>query len=752
KVPLDVLFSFEFSPVPFSLCDNQYMDLMNQQKKSSVVDYLRQLYPSAFSSIDPTTANSKIFGMIIDGGSLLQTKPSSTNCTVYNYAKQLLKNVIIKQFNRYTRIDIVFDSPDSKNVKSFTQRHGNDENNIQNRYDLKMDDILETNHNHFIHNNRAVLAKCVRECWSQLELMKLLPQDKTLIVAGPDEDTIKLQQELLSPQIEEQLKSDHFEADTRMFLHLYDISVDDENMNGGRFCGIIIQATDTDVLLLSIAHSPTIPNVDIFLKSFNTYTKTITFINVKLIANKLKQQQIEPNILLVLHAISAVTQRRLLKILQRRHFFMHILQLQKKPLLAAEQLLLSCYLKNGIRCRRSSSCAPKTTATEERSTLNQLRKTTAIKGIKQTKQQIAGDLPPTSDAFNLHCFRAWKQVYTWKQAFETFINQLPLEDFGYENVDGRTRIKWITGAQQPSDPSLSTCACTSGCKKRCKCGSNGVKCTIFCKCVLEICQNRLPHDITQSNLILGMDDEDDDDFNSLIKNDDEADDSMQEEEEEFIQNMYKNEGERDDDDNYVGDPYSTQLQQTTANYSIQVPGQFSSLSSDHDYYALPRSLSLSNINDSFTTTLYCSSTTNLMPPPLSVTGSNTSFTNLSDINIENTPSRSSKKPVTASRRKSMSIICRSTQKAAGIGQTGQRSSVTKRKMVKARNDENSSPISTPTQIIPVKRLYIRKKTSNSTQNAGSSDIDKKLPVKRKNYKHCDVLADLGNNSEEQVHW
>ena len=61
--------------------------------------------------------------MIIDGGPLLEIRPLKTNGTIFDYAKQLLSNNIIPEFGTYDRIDIVFDSDQSKVIKSFIKRH-----------------------------------------------------------------------------------------------------------------------------------------------------------------------------------------------------------------------------------------------------------------------------------------------------------------------------------------------------------------------------------------------------------------------------------------------------------------------------------------------------------------------------------------------------------------------------------------------------------------------------------------------------
>ncbi|CAF1640755.1 unnamed protein product, partial [Didymodactylos carnosus] len=102
------LFAHEFTPAPLSLCDNHNCELMNQQKKSGAIEFLKEQFPSAFLSSCPKITGS--CALVIDGGSLLETRPASRNTTVRNYALQLLNTVIKYNFQQYERIDVIFDS------------------------------------------------------------------------------------------------------------------------------------------------------------------------------------------------------------------------------------------------------------------------------------------------------------------------------------------------------------------------------------------------------------------------------------------------------------------------------------------------------------------------------------------------------------------------------------------------------------------------------------------------------------------
>ncbi|CAF1137322.1 unnamed protein product [Didymodactylos carnosus] len=549
ELRLDSLFSFEFSPAPFSLCDSQNINFFNQQKKSSIVDYFKEQFPTAFSTTESTITNNSNYASIIDGGSLLEIKPLTANCTVYDYAKQLFEKTILPQFKSFYRIDIIFDSAKSRSVKSFTKRHGNDDNS-QEKYDLKIDDILETRYHHFVHKNRAALAQRLRDCWCQPTLFELIPNNKIVVVAGPDTEAVALKKNKM-PLTKELLESEHVEADTRLFLHVYDIRADEED-HDRRCDGILVQAADTDIILLSIAFSKLIKIMQIpnfVIKSFNTCTKTHTFIDITKIGKQLLDRiQIKPSVLLVLHGLSGCDSTSFIKNITKINFFRTYFnnpQLYKQlidfgesttviqqPLEAAEQLLISCYTNKNAGVGSKSSLE---TTTQQFTSLDQLRKSMAITFFKQkTKKSIALDLLPTTDAFYLHCERAWKQVYIWKNSFEPYLVEMPEEQYGYEKVNDQISIKWRSKPPMPANVSLSTCGkCVSGCK-RCKCGSNGLRCTIYCQCSRDKCTNGSNIQHVQSiSIDRFYDDEEDDDGDDDISDEEEE----EEEKEEFIKNL-----------------------------------------------------------------------------------------------------------------------------------------------------------------------------------------------------------------------
>lgn len=89
----------EFSATSIALCDSRNGDLFNQQTKATAVNFLRDLYPSAFHSSYPQSVSNS--AIIIDGGSLLETKPLPYCRTVWDYSEQLLKYTIGNLFKEH---------------------------------------------------------------------------------------------------------------------------------------------------------------------------------------------------------------------------------------------------------------------------------------------------------------------------------------------------------------------------------------------------------------------------------------------------------------------------------------------------------------------------------------------------------------------------------------------------------------------------------------------------------------------------
>ncbi|CAF1084962.1 unnamed protein product, partial [Rotaria sp. Silwood1] len=392
NITLSSVFSHEFTIAPLSLCDLRDYNIMYQQNKSSIIDYIKSQFSTSFSSSPPSIHETQ--ALIIDGRSILQIKPVGKRVTVRQYANQLLKMIIVYNFNSFNRIDVVFDSPS---------------------YDLKCDDVFDSDYHQLVMNNEAIIASRIRECWSASTSIQALPDGKVLVIAGPDESSVTLKK-YCDPINDYLLVSNHAEAATRLFIHAQAISY--ENIKS-----IVCQSYDTDVIILGIAHALSLDVNNFFIKSFNTKGKFYTYINIREIALAIKKKfLIDPIILLVIHALSV------------------------DGISCAERLLLDCY-----------------SYTNTASSLDDLRATVASSSFKQNRASfVAPTLPPTSDAFYFHCQRAARQIQIWSQVYQSDMTIQTVENSeGYEIRQNDVQLKWLSLSCFPTDDRLSNSISTS---------------------------------------------------------------------------------------------------------------------------------------------------------------------------------------------------------------------------------------------------------------------------------------------------
>lgn len=93
-------------------------------------------------------------------------------------------------------------------------------------------------------------------------------------------------------------------------------------------------------------------------------------------------------------------------------------------------------------------------------------------------------LPPTSDAAQWHIRRAHYQALVWRQANKTNPILPPIEEMGWDVINGHLEPKLMSVAAIPKSCSLMvTCRCKCGCNtSKCSCRSAGLLCTGGCKC------------------------------------------------------------------------------------------------------------------------------------------------------------------------------------------------------------------------------------------------------------------------------
>ncbi|CAF4958920.1 unnamed protein product, partial [Rotaria sp. Silwood1] len=171
------------------------LDKLVEEKLFSLdTNNVTQLFTGIYSTYFLTTNQQQ--ALVIDGSSLLHIYPRAGS-NVFEYAIYLLVEHITPLFIDYSRIDIIFDSSRSQDLKSFIHRHSN-KNTTQPKYDrIVRSSLLPTGkkYQNFVASNRAVLATAVIECWKDTEATEKLPLGSVLVLAGPLETAIKLEKD-----------------------------------------------------------------------------------------------------------------------------------------------------------------------------------------------------------------------------------------------------------------------------------------------------------------------------------------------------------------------------------------------------------------------------------------------------------------------------------------------------------------------------------------------------------------------------
>ncbi|CAF0914861.1 unnamed protein product [Didymodactylos carnosus] len=195
---LNDIFIHEFTEQPVLLCNRKKPKLLYQLTKAVLQKYLQEKFGMAFLEPPNWTLHPHESALIIDGALLLQVTTSECHGSTLTSAQYIM----------------------------------NEESIL----------CVGEDYNKLLRDNRAVVAKAVRDAW--LKLCLKIPADKVLYVAGLDEEAFMINSSgfILIPE----LQSNQNEADTRIFLHIQHIQ------SFQHISQATIQATDTDVLVLAI--------------------------------------------------------------------------------------------------------------------------------------------------------------------------------------------------------------------------------------------------------------------------------------------------------------------------------------------------------------------------------------------------------------------------------------------------------------------------------------------------------------------
>ncbi len=276
------------------------------------------------------------------------------------------------------------------------------------------------------------------------------------------------------------LRSNHEEADTRLFLHAQHAAAEN-------YQAIVLVADDTDVFIICLGLSSAIKS-KVFIRR-GTKAR-VRMIDITKIAAALGHEVCSA--LPGLHAwtgcdtISALASQGKMKGLQ---------------IVRTNQIFRNAFVSLGASWNLTQDVFNQI----QEFTCLLYSKNTKICGVNDLRYNMfcarkgdveSGQLPPCADTLLQHTLRANYQAAIWRRSLECFPDiPKPSEGHGWElNSEGELIIQWMTGLPAPDVVlSLISCKCARSCRQLdCSCMIIGLKCTAACK--LQSCTNMAQED------------------------------------------------------------------------------------------------------------------------------------------------------------------------------------------------------------------------------------------------------------------
>lgn len=414
---------------------------------------------------------SKIY--IVDGMALVHRIQLKNFSTFGDFAQAFFNRIqnLFSQPN-VKRVDIVFDRYDDISIKYL-------ESTLRSKGQMMKNFIISNEHtkipancNNFFSSTENKL-QLVRFLCTAAPRYAQVNEDCELYICGGFEDPTKCFKLQGSSFFEvPDLNSNHLEADSRMFGHIFHaVKI--------KLGHIIIICADTDVFILGIYFWNKLARLGCLGLWFDGSYKKKFISGCHLAAQSLGENIC--GILPALHALSGCdstsrfgSKKNALNAASL-DFVQEALKHLGNPYLSVEQLK---ELEN--ICTYLFS--------KKNSTADELR-------YKLISQNIGFGLNLlkvicTSDALHLHLLRASAQTYVWVNADQTLLQPIDYTFLGYERKDDKLYPRQMTKQPLP-ELLIQPCKCTSNCKTMaCSCKKLQIDCIALCKCINNDCQNK----------------------------------------------------------------------------------------------------------------------------------------------------------------------------------------------------------------------------------------------------------------------
>lgn len=536
----------QFISLPMALSDEDGVPI--KAVKSTASHVLRSWYSESFISVLPGQPYSFTTAIIIEGMFIINTSPLATHRTFDEYAEFLFSRWVTKPqiLHKAVEIHVVFDHPNRNGTSpKDIERTRRDVHALSDRgtFESNSCDLVflpKANWRNFLSDRvqKRQLVHFLSHKFLELSQKKFQECDCLFVTSGgfDGEKQDKAFGTHHGMEIFEipELKANHEEADTRVWLHTAHTLVKTDR--------VLIYSPDTDIVFIGLPLVKHFLGKSVFvqLKNFSIESEYIDM--TKLIDSLFHDLQMHcidniPDFLQALYILSGCDFVSFFHGYGKKTFFETFRK--NAHFILDETLLTDTETDSGFCaflkiilcvyfCKHRAAFQPHVSVKELCQTFSDQLDITTLKAITQHFREkmweridTEKELLPNLEALHLHWKRCCWVILYWKQALCNTMNLPPLEDFGWQFHDHILTVVWDTETNYKKVNDTiqwytKGCACKSGCiTNRCSCYKNKKQhCRPGCKCIN--CKN-VP---TLSELKLS-----DDDIDESFEVDDEFDEN-----------------------------------------------------------------------------------------------------------------------------------------------------------------------------------------------------------------------------------
>ncbi len=474
------IMEYELAPVPLSLFNLD--GSMRKTAKNMTLTWMEKDYAV---NTPPQSEEPTLF--VVDFMMVLRMILSDTSCCkTFGELSDTILSVVLGHGYRYTAV--VGDAYCLEESIKAAERSRRGSVQMQEIYNPSRHTPLPKQKSKMLSNpkNKSNLVDFIMTDWIG-QCQDALSNDKQVYLSGGfkyPRRAVVVHQGSVRPVAE--LESDHEEADSRMFLHINHAV---EVLDIKRF---VLWSIDSDVAAMCPRFCKELAIEELHFKTGVGHRKR--YIPMHTVAEEIgvDMSQILPTVHALsgcdsTSAFSGVGKRKWIScVADHPHLINGMKQLGQHASNISEEAVESSIALTSLVYNR-----------KKMANLNQLRYE-----LFCSKKANSEKLPPTMDAFMQHLKRVNYQSFIWLHAHQKDLNLPNPADCGWKlNESGQLVPDPMTKAAAPDTLLVFVeCACKGNCEtRRCRCRREDMVCSDLCGCDVEICENRLVEQFSESD-------------------------------------------------------------------------------------------------------------------------------------------------------------------------------------------------------------------------------------------------------------